>query len=757
MKRNRLLRTLPTLALLLALCLWLAVPGYAAEKSTKVRLADTDGTVTVTKPSGKTLTASKKLSLYTGYQVATGASSYAWISLDDSKAVKLDERSSVEIRSSDDGKQLEVLLLSGKLSTSVDKKLKSDEKMTVRTPNMVTGIRGTFLVSTTTEQYLLSGAADVVCRDPATGKTHVQPLSAGERVSYVGAETAAAGQAQGGAFVTEPVKEADVSGFVLTELAQNPQRTQEIFDASGVDLRGVTAEQAEARLAQDEQSSAARLAASQTVPVPVEAAAVPPPTEQVRQTPLWAGAPLVSVSNLLDGNKPAQPSAPARPSGSSVVSGGSDDSDDSTPTVYYTIQWFDGETLLGTTRVAAGTTPSYTAPKKAPDAEHSYVFYQWEPTIEPATKDASYTASYAPTEREYTLAFLDENGNTVKGGTFGNGRVLVKIDGEEAFPAQDTGLYTAHEGEDVSLTFTGQGGSVFGLEQLHVAEAKVDGNTIPLDTLMGSSPEGGGSASPISCRMLEGGQLQTLCSFTMPAEDVNATAVFSQAHRIVLGGFETPNQKLPDGCSALYRMEIKNSQIGSSQTGGELMHSRDNLDFLKLGSQDLSDLYVLSGETLYLYDVYDSAYVFVEAPSAAVNDDPAKGTALDPSGSYSGFELMIPQQRDNNADLVLSGTIMRQGDCVVTLENTLGSAVSVYLDGEYKVVFDDGGRFVFGANPTKPATIRLAPVSGTIAKLSPTSHDDTENQPLSLERTPDTNNYTLSVGDATHITLTVST
>ena len=55
-----------------------------------MRLSRTEGTVSVTNKTGKNASIINNMKLFDGYGVSTDASSYAWITLDDSKAVKLD-------------------------------------------------------------------------------------------------------------------------------------------------------------------------------------------------------------------------------------------------------------------------------------------------------------------------------------------------------------------------------------------------------------------------------------------------------------------------------------------------------------------------------------------------------------------------------------------------------------------------------------------------------------------------------------------
>lgn len=121
----------------------LSTPAYAANKTkaTTLRLEKTTGTVTVTNASGKSVKTSDGSKLYSGYSVATGDSSYAWISLDDNTVIKTDTNTTVTVKQS--GKKLEVMLESGDLFFNVSKPVANDSSLNIRTSNMSTGIRGT--------------------------------------------------------------------------------------------------------------------------------------------------------------------------------------------------------------------------------------------------------------------------------------------------------------------------------------------------------------------------------------------------------------------------------------------------------------------------------------------------------------------------------------------------------------------------------------------------------------------------------------
>ena len=83
----------------------------------------------------------------------------------------------------------------------------------------------------------------------------------------------------------------------------------------------------------------------------------------------------------------------------------------------YTIRWVnhDGAELYKAT-VKYQETPTYggATPTKASSAEFNYTFSGWSPSVTAATDDATYTAQYTATTREYPITFKNEDGTVLE-------------------------------------------------------------------------------------------------------------------------------------------------------------------------------------------------------------------------------------------------------------------------------------------------------------------------------------------------------
>ena len=90
----------------------------------------------------------------------------------------------------------------------------------------------------------------------------------------------------------------------------------------------------------------------------------------------------------------------------------------------YKVTWKnDDGTVLGEDTIAYGTVPSYSGdtPAKAGDAEHSYAFKGWSPSVSEVTSDATYTAEYTESTNKYTVTWNNADGTTIKTDTVAYG------------------------------------------------------------------------------------------------------------------------------------------------------------------------------------------------------------------------------------------------------------------------------------------------------------------------------------------------
>ncbi len=248
MTKNFILRLIAALLATVFLILTATPVSAASTSAADMRLEAVEGTVSLTNSSGRSMSLRDGMKLYSGYTLSTAAASYAYISLDGDKAVKLDADSSLEVRK--DGKKLELLLKSGKLLFDVKKPLKSGESMNIRTSTMVTGIRGTVGIVTanaySSELILLEGIVEVTLTDG----TQSAVIHAGQSAfcSPVDIKLAVPGVGS-------------IPGFAAVELASDSALAERVELATGWDLSAL-ASSAEETLERDE------LAATKAVSTP---------------------------------------------------------------------------------------------------------------------------------------------------------------------------------------------------------------------------------------------------------------------------------------------------------------------------------------------------------------------------------------------------------------------------------------------------------------------------------------------------------
>lgn len=239
MKTNRTMKC-RMLGALLACLLVLGVTSpvqAATAKATTMKLESTSGTVSLTTQNGTARKITKGMRLYNGYTLETAASSYAYISLDSSKAVKLDASSKASLRQS--GKKLELLVKSGKLFFNVKTPLTGRESMNVRTSTMVTGVRGTCGVveavsASESKLYLIEGKVTCQTVNKETGKK--------DNIEVVGGQTATFSTSAhtDEKVVVEKMAETDIPLFAIQEVVKDTQLQDKIERQTDLDVSKMT-------------------------------------------------------------------------------------------------------------------------------------------------------------------------------------------------------------------------------------------------------------------------------------------------------------------------------------------------------------------------------------------------------------------------------------------------------------------------------------------------------------------------------------
>ena len=181
--KNKMGIIMAALLVVFSTCLW-TTRAYAKDNTASaMRMKKTEGIVKVISSNGKGIAVFENMKLQSGHKVDTMEKSYAWISLDDAKLLKMDAVSEAGVRKK--GKKLEVFLESGSLFFNVTEPLEDDETLNIRTSTMAVGIRGTsgwveVIDKNNVKVSVLEGTVRVNVSDPLTGKVKGADVSAGE-------------------------------------------------------------------------------------------------------------------------------------------------------------------------------------------------------------------------------------------------------------------------------------------------------------------------------------------------------------------------------------------------------------------------------------------------------------------------------------------------------------------------------------------------------------------------------------------------
>lgn len=210
----------------------------AKNKATTIRLVRTEGNVTIKNSKREELVQTLDMRLYSGDHQITDSASYAWMSLDDSKAVKIDENSETELRKR--WRKLEVLLDSGSVYFNVSVPLAQDEELNIRSSTMVTGIRGTcgwvrVMDGGDTRVYLLEGTLECVVTNPVEGGSETITLKPGQYADFYVRDPENAEEST--EIVMGTFDKEDIEPYVLVELLEDDELIEKIYEQSGIDLR----------------------------------------------------------------------------------------------------------------------------------------------------------------------------------------------------------------------------------------------------------------------------------------------------------------------------------------------------------------------------------------------------------------------------------------------------------------------------------------------------------------------------------------
>ena len=132
---------------LVAISLIFSLPGCGGKEdvlsAVTMRLQKMVGVVNLYDDKGAEQTIMEQMRLLSGQKITTAGESLIMVSLDETKIFTMEEKSKANIIKSSDGKNLEFNLDEGNLFFNVNEKLAEDQTLTIRSGNMICGIRGT--------------------------------------------------------------------------------------------------------------------------------------------------------------------------------------------------------------------------------------------------------------------------------------------------------------------------------------------------------------------------------------------------------------------------------------------------------------------------------------------------------------------------------------------------------------------------------------------------------------------------------------
>lgn len=212
--------------------------GY--ELASTIRLMKIEGEVLVQNAVGNTISSNEQMKLYNGYQIITSNGSYAWLTLDDTKVVKIDANSVVGVQKKNE--KITLYIDSGSLFFNVKQPLKTKESFHVKTSTMTMGIRGTSGVVTALENgkseiRLFTGKVHVYVEEAVTAHSTTKFLVPGNIL-----ECTAFDQEKKAKTKMITMKEEDIPSFAAAEIVEdNPLRNQ-IQEETNLNISSLTVE-----------------------------------------------------------------------------------------------------------------------------------------------------------------------------------------------------------------------------------------------------------------------------------------------------------------------------------------------------------------------------------------------------------------------------------------------------------------------------------------------------------------------------------
>ena len=464
----------------------LPVIAIAAEDATAttMKLVDYEGTVTVKNASGKKLKLTKEMRLYNNYQITTNRKSYAYISLDGTKAIKLDASSKVTI--SRQGRKLEIMVEKGKILFNVTEQLKKDETLNIRTSTMITGVRGTIGwmgvgLSQNSELHLLEGSTLVTTLSTGSGETKISTINQGQSITVT--QTPQGGQKTD---ITD-MNTDNIPGFVRTAIQDDPGMQTRIGENTNLNVSDIIKnadeilKQEEDQADQNAKEIQDRLndqvtdgvdslfgdSSSNTSDLPI------PTYYHVTFQMNGHGDAIAGQSVIENGTvrKPADPTADGytfdgwfKDAACTIAWDFTRDIVTEDTVLYakwtvnkYTIQFVNEDgTVLQSSEIAYGEMPTYTGetPTKTATAQYSYSFNGWDAEIVAVVGDATYTATFTETANKYTINFVNEDGTVLQSTQIAYGE-MPKYTGEtptKAATAQYSYSFNGWDTEIVAVT-----------------------------------------------------------------------------------------------------------------------------------------------------------------------------------------------------------------------------------------------------------------------------------------------------------------